>query len=182
DPWRTEGREGAPPAMGRREEGFGVAPLAPLWEEAGLLSAEGYPFALFQRRFLFQKEAYLIHLYNVLTGLSIAYFNFGMQFFHSLICVLVQFLILRLMGRTVTAVFTTFFFQMAYLMAGYYFTATEHYDIKWTMPHCVLTLKLIGLAIDYYDGGKDSLCPCSQAPEFGPAVPSNLYLVKPIHL
>uniref|UniRef100_A0A8V0ZVH7 Lysophospholipid acyltransferase 5 n=1 Tax=Gallus gallus TaxID=9031 RepID=A0A8V0ZVH7_CHICK len=42
-----------------------------------------------------------------------------------------------------------------YLMAGYYFTATEHYDIKWTMPHCVLTLKLIGLAIDYYDGGKD---------------------------
>lgn len=37
----------------------------------------GYPFALFQRYFLFQKEAYLIHLYNVFTGLSIAYFNFG---------------------------------------------------------------------------------------------------------
>lgn len=119
----------------------------------------------------------------------------GMQFFHSLLCVLIQFLILRLMGRTITAVFTTFFFQMVklsfllhrfversplfsfalpssncgwksgdrskpagrislnnpnndffqtYLMAGYYFTATEHYDIKWTMPHCVLTLKLIG--------------------------------------
>uniref|UniRef100_A0A663F1T5 Lysophospholipid acyltransferase 5 n=1 Tax=Aquila chrysaetos chrysaetos TaxID=223781 RepID=A0A663F1T5_AQUCH len=166
----------------------------------------GYPFALFQRYFLFQKETYLIHLYNVFTGLSIAYFNFGMQFFHSLLCVLIQFLILRLMGRTITAVFTTFFFQMVklsfllhrfversplfsfalpssncgwksgdrskpagrislnntnndffqtYLMAGYYFTATEHYDIKWTMPHCVLTLKLIGLAIDYYDGGKD---------------------------
>lgn len=32
----------------------------------------------------------------------------------------------------------------AYLMAGYYFTATDSYDIKWTMPHCVLTLKLIG--------------------------------------
>lgn len=119
----------------------------------------------------------------------------GMQFFHSLLCVLIQFLILRLMGRTITAVFTTFLFQMVkfpfllhqsveksplfsfalpssecgrksgdrsktaggislsnrnngffqtYLMAGYYFTATEHYDIKWTMPHCVLTLKLIG--------------------------------------
>uniref|UniRef100_A0A8C3DWK1 Lysophospholipid acyltransferase 5 n=1 Tax=Corvus moneduloides TaxID=1196302 RepID=A0A8C3DWK1_CORMO len=115
----------------------------------------GYPFALFQRYFLFQKEPYLVHLYNVFTGLSIAYFNFGMQFFHSLICVLIQFLILRLMGRTITAVITTFLFQMTYLMAGYYFTATEHYDIKWTMPHCVLTLKLIGLAIDYYDGGKD---------------------------
>ncbi|NXX50241.1 MBOA5 acyltransferase, partial [Tricholaema leucomelas] len=115
----------------------------------------GYPFALFQRYFLFQKETYLIHLYNIFTGLSIAYFNFGMQFFHSLLCVLIQFLILRLMGRTVTAIFTTFCFQMTYLMAGYYCTATERYDIKWTMPHCVLTLKLIGLAIDYYDGGKD---------------------------
>lgn len=29
-------------------------------------------------------------------------------------------------------------------MSGYYYTATDNYDIKWTMPHCVLTLKLIG--------------------------------------
>lgn len=41
----------------------------------------GYPFALFQRYFLFQKETYLIHLYNVFTGLSIAYFNFGKMSF-----------------------------------------------------------------------------------------------------
>ncbi|XP_077201863.1 lysophospholipid acyltransferase 5 [Paroedura picta] len=115
----------------------------------------GYPFALFQRSFLFQKEIYLSHLYNTLTGVSLAYFNFGPQCCHSFICVFIQFLILRLMGRTVTAVATTFVFQMVYLMAGYYFTATEHYDIKWTMPHCVLTLKLIGLALDYYDGRKE---------------------------
>lgn len=31
-----------------------------------------------------------------------------------------------------------------YLLAGYYYTATEEYDIKWTMPHCVLMLKLVG--------------------------------------
>ncbi|XP_066469990.1 lysophospholipid acyltransferase 5 isoform X2 [Tiliqua scincoides] len=60
------------------------------------------------------------------------------------------------MGRTVTAVTTSFCFQMLYLLAGYYFTATEHYDIKWTMPHCVLTLKLIGLVLDYYDGRKEA--------------------------
>ncbi|XP_060618574.2 lysophospholipid acyltransferase 5 isoform X1 [Anolis sagrei] len=124
----------------------------------------GYPFALFQRYFLFQKELYLIHLYNILMGISVAYFNFGTMFCHSLICVLVQFLILRLMGRTISAVVTTFCFQMVYLMAGYYYTATEHYDIKWTMPHCVLTLKLIGLVIDYYDGRKEveSLTPEQQ--------------------
>ncbi|KAJ6658328.1 hypothetical protein lerEdw1_020600 [Lerista edwardsae] len=115
----------------------------------------GYPFALFQRYFLFRKDLYLIHLYDTLTGLSLAYFNFGAQFCHSLICVFVQFLILRLMGRTVTAIVTTLCFQMMYLLAGYYFTATEHYDIKWTMPHCVLTLKLIGLSLDYYDGRKE---------------------------
>uniref|UniRef100_A0A670JZ59 Lysophospholipid acyltransferase 5 n=1 Tax=Podarcis muralis TaxID=64176 RepID=A0A670JZ59_PODMU len=126
----------------------------PTWRQEDSINS-GYPFALFQRYFLFQKDLYLIHLYNTLTGLSVAYFNFGPQFCHSLICVLIQFLILRLMGRTVTAVCTSFCFQMLYLMAGYFFTATESYDIKWTMPHCVLTLKLIGLVIDYYDGRKE---------------------------
>jgi lysophospholipid acyltransferase 5 len=37
---------------------------------------------------------------------------------------------------------------------GYWFTGTETYDIKWSMPHCVLTLRLIGLAFDVYDGHK----------------------------
>uniref|UniRef100_A0A8C6RL75 Lysophospholipid acyltransferase 5 n=1 Tax=Nannospalax galili TaxID=1026970 RepID=A0A8C6RL75_NANGA len=115
----------------------------------------GYPLALFYRHYLFYKDSYLIHLFHAFTGLSIAYFNFGPQFYHSLLCIVLQFLILRLMGRTATTIFTTFCFQMAYLLAGYYYTATGDYDIKWTMPHCVLTLKLIGLAIDYYDGGKD---------------------------
>lgn len=36
----------------------------------------------------------------------------GYQLYHSLLCVVLQFLILRLMGRTVTAVLTTFCFQM----------------------------------------------------------------------
>ncbi|XP_063150739.1 lysophospholipid acyltransferase 5 [Candoia aspera] len=124
----------------------------------------GYPFALFQRYFLFQKNDYLIHLYNTIMGLSLAYFNFGAQLCHSLICVFVQFLILRLMGRTITAVATSFCFQMTYLTFGYYFTATEYYDIKWTMPHCVLALKLIGLVTDYYEGRQEeeSLTPEQQ--------------------
>lgn len=37
---------------------------------------------------------------------------------------------------------------------GYYQTGTDTYDIKWSMPHCVLTLRLIGLCLDYYDGRK----------------------------
>jgi lysophospholipid acyltransferase 5 len=33
-------------------------------------------------------------------------------------------------------------------------TGTETYDIKWSMPQCVLTLRLIGLAVDLFDGKK----------------------------
>jgi hypothetical protein len=33
-------------------------------------------------------------------------------------------------------------------------TESEKYDIKWTIPHCVLTLRLIGQAFDAYDGQK----------------------------
>uniref|UniRef100_A0A146WAM8 Lysophospholipid acyltransferase 5 n=1 Tax=Fundulus heteroclitus TaxID=8078 RepID=A0A146WAM8_FUNHE len=116
----------------------------------------GYPFALVYRWFLFNQPATVIHLFHICSGLALAAFNFaGSQLCHSAICVFVQFLMLRLMGRTVTGVLSSFTFQMLYLMAGYYYTATEEYDIKWTMPHCVLTLKLIGLAFDFYDGGKE---------------------------
>lgn len=36
----------------------------------------------------------------------------GNQLYHSLLCTVLQFLILRLMGRTITAVISTFLFQM----------------------------------------------------------------------
>uniref|UniRef100_A0A0N4SUM3 Lysophosphatidylcholine acyltransferase 3 n=1 Tax=Mus musculus TaxID=10090 RepID=A0A0N4SUM3_MOUSE len=38
----------------------------------------GYPLALFYRHYLFYKDSYLIHLFHTFTGLSIAYFNFGL--------------------------------------------------------------------------------------------------------
>uniref|UniRef100_A0A673IGK5 Lysophospholipid acyltransferase 5 n=1 Tax=Sinocyclocheilus rhinocerous TaxID=307959 RepID=A0A673IGK5_9TELE len=115
----------------------------------------GYPFALVYRWFLFHQSATVVHLFHTFSGLALATFNFGYQVCHSLLCVVIQFLLLRLMGRTVTCVLSSFVFQMIYLLMGYYYTATEEYDIKWTMPHCVLTLKLIGLALDYYDGEKE---------------------------
>ncbi|KAI5620444.1 lysophospholipid acyltransferase 5, partial [Silurus asotus] len=115
----------------------------------------GYPFALVYRRFLFHQSPSVIHLFHAVSGLSLAVFNFGPQVYHSALCIIIQFLLLRLMGRSITGVLSSFIFQMTYLLAGYYYTATDEYDIKWTMPHCVLTLKLIGLSLDYYDGGKE---------------------------
>ncbi|XP_048450599.1 lysophospholipid acyltransferase 5, partial [Rhincodon typus] len=75
----------------------------------------GYPFALFHRQFLYGSKPHVIHFYNTALGLWIAYFNFGFQMFHSLICVLFQFLVLRLIGRTVIAVIISLLFQMSQL-------------------------------------------------------------------
>ena len=44
--------------------------------------------------------------------------------------------------------------EILFCVPGYYMTGTETYDIKWSMPQCVLTLRLIGLAFDLFDGGK----------------------------
>ncbi len=30
--------------------------------------------------------------------------------------------------------------------------ATDGYDVDWTTPHCVLVMRMIGLALDYADG------------------------------
>ncbi|KAJ4440234.1 hypothetical protein ANN_08373 [Periplaneta americana] len=43
---------------------------------------------------------------------------------------------------------------LIFIISGYYMTGTETYDIKWSMPQCVLTLRLIGLAFDLFDGKK----------------------------
>ncbi|XP_021573381.1 lysophospholipid acyltransferase 5-like [Carlito syrichta] len=142
----------------------------------------GYPLALFYRHYHFYKDSCPIHLFHTFTGLSIACFNVGNQLCHALLCVVLLFLILQLLGRTVTAVLLTFGLQTAYLLAGYY-TATGNDNIKWTMPHCVLTLKLMGLATDYLDGGKDQHRPCPQAPEPGPGprLPGGLHAAQPTH-
>lgn len=41
---------------------------------------------------------------------------------------------------------------MSYLLIGYYLTESNEYDILWTMPHCVLVLRLIGFGFDFADG------------------------------
>ena len=82
--------------------------------------------------------------------------------------VLATYLILVCAGGTLTSVIVSFLFNFGYLLVGmtsfrinsnllfvqvgYVYTETEGYDICWTMPHCVLSLKLIGLTFDCYDG------------------------------
>ncbi|XP_078696141.1 lysophospholipid acyltransferase 5-like [Branchiostoma floridae x Branchiostoma belcheri] len=119
----------------------------------GLLA--GYPLAYFQRQFLFGQSATLHHIYFSLTGLAILYANFGTDILHHVVCVFTNYLLMRTIGPKLLSVQLAFLFNMGYLLAGYHFCASNTYDVMWTTPHCVMTLRLIGLVTDYYDGGKD---------------------------
>ena len=45
------------------------------------------------------------------------------------------------------------------MLGAYYWVSTDEYDVNWTTPQCVLTLRLIGLAYDLYDGQKPEVRP-----------------------
>nr|CAD7202608.1 unnamed protein product [Timema douglasi] len=114
----------------------------------------GYPLTLIHRFTLYGKSTLHQHIFFIVSGLSIGYFNYGWEVLHSMASILVTYTVLFTMGGSLISVAITFIFSMTYLLAGYYATGTETYDIKWSMPQCVLTLRLIGLAFDLYDGKK----------------------------
>lgn len=107
--------------------------------------------AIYYRKQIHSQSKQINHLYILLCGILICIFNYGWLVYHSLTAVLVSYAFITLFNGK-TLVTTSFLFHMGYLLVGYYKTATETYDITWTMPHCVLTLKLIGLAFDIADG------------------------------
>lgn len=114
----------------------------------------GYPLAILYRKKFYSQSKTINHLYILTTGFLIGLFNYGWLVYHSLSAVLVSYAFIVLFNGT-TLILTTFLFNMTYLLIGYYTTATETYDITWTMPHCVLTLRLIGLAFNIADGQRN---------------------------
>ncbi|UYV68586.1 LPCAT3 [Cordylochernes scorpioides] len=114
----------------------------------------GYPFGLFYNKFLYGKSPNLQHIFFTLVGLFLNYYNYGADTEHSIICILVLFFVLLLCGGTLLSVGISFIFFMMYLLTAYFYTSSRDYDIKWTLPHCVITLRLIALAFNVYDGTK----------------------------
>lgn len=112
----------------------------------------GYPIALIHRRTLYGKAKLHQHLYFILVGFLLGYYNYGTDVVHHVITVVTCYLVLRQWPGTYFSVAFTFLFTMLYLLIGYYLTSTDSYDIVWTMPECVLVMKLTGLAYNLYDG------------------------------
>ncbi|XP_064611109.1 lysophospholipid acyltransferase 5-like [Liolophura sinensis] len=122
----------------------------------------GYPLAFIYRQLLFGKRPEIQHIYFSLTGLALCYFNFGGDLIHSVINILAIYILLVICGGTTFSVAAAFLINTGYLCFGYdAIGSADQYDIKWTTPHCVLTLRLIAVVVDVYDGQKnpDSLTP-----------------------
>jgi len=125
--------------------------------EAGLKlilgQLSGYPILLFYRKFLSNKDPNLQHVYFALTGLLLGAWVIGPGVVHSLYSIFFTYLVLLLGAGTLGSVVVSFSFNLCYLLVGYWYNNTgEEYDISWTMPQCVLCLRLIGLTMDIYDG------------------------------
>ncbi|XP_055623520.1 lysophospholipid acyltransferase 5 [Toxorhynchites rutilus septentrionalis] len=108
-----------------------------------------YPLAAFYRNL--KTSTTVKNLYIASTGIAIILFNYGFDLYHSALAVAVTYLLNTFFATNPLLVPLSFGYHMGYLLIGYYFTTSDTYDIKWTMPHCVLALRLIGLAFDISD-------------------------------
>lgn len=112
----------------------------------------GYPLAFIYRTYVHANQSKTVcQLFLTFTGILLCACNYGFGIYHSLTAVLASYCFITFLPRTTLLVPVTFTFHFGYLLIGYYFTTTEHYDITWTMPHCVLVLRLIGLSFDVAD-------------------------------
>ncbi|ORZ39509.1 hypothetical protein BCR44DRAFT_1538643 [Catenaria anguillulae PL171] len=123
-----------------------------------------YPIALVQRKLLTPTVSPATrNLFNVVSGVGVAFFFCGRDIVHSWITISATWLICRFAQQFLHpkqwwfAQAFSFVFNCAYLLISYYFTASEEYDINWTTPQSVLTLRLIGFAFDFADGAKFKL-------------------------
>ncbi|XP_073951820.1 lysophosphatidylcholine acyltransferase 3 protein nessy [Choristoneura fumiferana] len=141
---------------------LGWAGLSPIPFFAGLIGTTepalklllsivmGYPLAIVYHKYIRQNKDWR-NIYFVVTGFDMAFYNFGISMYHNLIPTLAIYLSTMVLGPGKTNATVTFVLNMGYLLAGYILTESEDYDITWTMPHCVLTLKLMALSFDMWD-------------------------------
>lgn len=115
-----------------------------------------YPLALIPRNFLYHAPANVQHFVYILLGLFISYFNFGTQTIHYIVTILFNYLLLAVNGGTQTSVILSFVFNLSYFIVGTYSVSDGSHDILWDTPHCVMVLKVIGVAWDVYDGKQKS--------------------------
>ncbi|XP_057668439.1 lysophospholipid acyltransferase 5 [Diorhabda carinulata] len=112
----------------------------------------GYPLAFIHRKYIYNKDRNLQHIFFIISGFTLGYCNFGKSIFHNVFATFFTYCTFIILKGTALSVAIVFVFNLGYLLIGYFYTSTGDYDITWTMPQCILTLRLIGVAFDLYDG------------------------------
>jgi len=115
----------------------------------------GYFLAITHHQLVKKFKPEIQHVFFIVSSSYLYYWNYGNDIGHAYICILIQWCLIATLKGSTLCVSISFLFQMSYLVWGYFAYSSNDYDINWLMPHCVLTLRLIGLAFDVYDGNKD---------------------------
>lgn len=103
------------------------------------------------------QSATLKQLYSIVVGIALMYFNFGTDVCHSLITCLFCYATIKLFD-SISALIINFTFTLTYLLIGCRLTQIgSKYSICWTLPQCVLTLRLIAITFDFHDERKISV-------------------------
>nr|CAB3263477.1 lysophospholipid acyltransferase 5 [Phallusia mammillata] len=116
----------------------------------------GYLMALIHRQFPYKKYVSLQYLLFTISSLLFLYWSYGWGLLHSATCIIIQWLFFQIFRGSTVCVIISFIFQLGYLVGGYIILDSKtDYEVSWSMPHCILTLRLIGLAYDVYDGHRN---------------------------
>ncbi|VDO55840.1 unnamed protein product [Haemonchus placei] len=115
-------------------------------------SFPGYPLAVIHRTFIYNKPANVQYAFFVVVGALLYIFNSGYDSIHAFIAVFVAYAITNFIGGTIESVIAAHVFFLGYLLVGYWYVESEAYDITWTTPYCIMTLRFTGLVMDVYDG------------------------------
>ncbi|CAJ0916226.1 unnamed protein product, partial [Mesorhabditis belari] len=102
--------------------------------------------------FFYKKDPQIQHAFFVACGIVLYFFNYGFTIYHSLISILLAYVITNFLRGKNEAVCAAHIAFLGHLLVGYWFAETDTYDITWTTPFCIMCLRFIGLVMDVYDG------------------------------
>ena len=108
-----------------------------------------YPYGVISRKL----SPTLQHLLNTITGIALLYYCYGIGIVHLLFDICLIAVLLKVAGGTIGSVLFTWFWVFGHLLWGYSgeYLVDGVLPRSWTTAHCVLTLKLIGVATSVYD-------------------------------
>ncbi|KAG0242322.1 hypothetical protein BGW41_004536 [Actinomortierella wolfii] len=122
----------------------------------------GYPISIVYRLIFLNKTSTIIgeHARNwflVVMGLLMSFYFNSLDIVHPLTTAIGTWLICKVVATVAPrnralASSVSFLFNFGYLLTSYKYSATEEYDICYTMQQCVQCLRMIGYAMDFMDG------------------------------